>query len=56
MASQMIIKTLFLVGDFEQIPPYRPFEMKNAPDFDHTSVARFIVVTMPEETVALRTA
>ena len=34
MASKMTIKTLFLVGDIEQIPPYRPFKMKNAPDYD----------------------
>ena len=56
MASKMTIKTLFLVGDIELIPPYKPFEMKNAPDFDHTSVAKFILVTMPQATIALRTA
>ena len=56
MASKMSIKTLFLVGDIEQIPPYRPFEMKKAPDYDHTSVAKFVQVTVPQATIKLRTA
>ena len=30
--------------------------MKNAPDFDHTLVARFVQVTMPQATVTLRAA
>ena len=56
MASKMTIKTLFLVGDIEQIPPYSPFEMKNAPDYDHTLVAKFIQTTTPRATIELHIA
>ena len=53
IASRMLIKTLFLVGDQQQIQPYRMGELKYVPHYNDTSVARFVAHTAPWASVQL---
>ena len=47
LITQMTIKTLYLVRDVEQISPYRLHSMQQAPDYDNTSVAKFVQNSAP---------